>query len=194
MKRCAGILIGGRSRRMGTAKALIRADGVTLLERTAAVAARAADEVVLLGAAHFNLPEGVQSMPHVEDLHPGIGPIGGLEAILTARPDCTCLLLACDMPHLSESVLVRLHDELGEADAAVCETGEDDTERLHPCCAIYQPRILPVVRQAIETGRYGMMQLLVSLNVRRLMLSAADARCVANWNEPGDIPGSACES
>ncbi len=189
MKLRAGILIGGRSRRMGTAKALIRVDGETLLERTVTVAARVVDEIVLVGSPPFELPEGLRNLSLVEDRHSGLGPIGGLEAILSTQPDHPCLLIACDMPHLSAAVLARLRDELGDADAAVCATSENGEERLHPCCAIYQPRILPVVQTAIEARRHGMMQLLSTLVVHRLLLSPAEARSVENWNEPSDVTG-----
>lgn len=194
MNVCAGILIGGQSRRMGTAKALLQVDGTTLLERTIRVAAEAGAEVVLLGGPPFDLPPAARVLPLLDDLRPGHGPIGGLETLLAARPEHVALLLACDMPRLRADLLVRLCRELGDADAVVCATSDCGAPQPHPCCASYHSRILPIVRRAIDEGHCGMMRLLSNLSARSLALSRDEALCVENWNEPGDLPNGVVPS
>lgn len=186
-----GILVGGASRRMGLDKALLSVDGVTLLERTAAMAATVSDKVVLLGRPTFGLPRLVAPLRVVADVHPGIGPIGGLEALLLARREDACLLLACDMPRLSAELLKRLWQRAcaePEADAVICATG-GPARRWHPCCGVYRPSVLPVVEDAIRAQGYGVMQLLSRLRVEALELAGDEARWVENWNEPDDVTG-----
>lgn len=183
----AGILVGGASRRMGRPKALILSDGLTILERVCAAAAGVADEIILLGTPPFELPTRLAELPVLPDLTPDIGPIGGLEAILAARPNCKALLLACDMPFVTTDVLRRLVDEPGDADAAVCLSEDEDGPRVHPCCGLYHPHVLPAVRAAIDSGLYGLVPMLARLKVRFVRLDAATARCVENWNTPGEV-------
>lgn len=186
-----GILVGGTSRRMGLPKALIEIEGVTLLERTARVARTVAGEVVLLGRPDFALPSSVSSLAVIEDLHPGSGPIGGLEAMLTRRPDAACILLACDMPYLGETLMRRLSNTDDAFDAAVCSTNsakDASTVRWHPCCGLYRPSALPAVRDAVAAGRLGMTSLLQGLRTQRIALGVGEDRWVENWNTPDDVP------
>lgn len=183
-----GILIGGASRRMGRPKALMPVDGTTLLERTAAIAATVSDRIVLLGRPPFGLPPLTRSLRILSDLHPGIGPMAGLEALLSARPDDACMLLACDMPFLAAEPLQRLCVEINapETDAAVCATGEV-TPLWHPCCAIYRPTVFGRLRTAIDTRQYNMTNLLSGLKVGVVRLRDEEQRWVENWNAPSDV-------
>jgi molybdopterin-guanine dinucleotide biosynthesis protein A len=180
-----GILIGGDSRRMGRPKALIRIDGTTLIERTAALAAEVSEDVVLLGTPPFDLPTALKAVPVIPDRHPGRGPMAGLESLLTARPHRPSMLLACDMPRLSSALLERLCEVPADCDAVVaCTPGE--AEPRHPCCAVYRPAILPAVREAIAARQYGMIRLLARLRIWPIELAGEEARAVENWNDPAD--------
>lgn len=184
--RTIGILIGGMSRRMGLPKALMPVDGTTLIERTGSVAAGLGGEIVLLGTAPFALPAAIRALPVIEDLHPGIGPMAGLEAMLRARPNGPCMLLACDMPYLTASLLRRLDGVQSDRDAVVCCTGGVSPRR-HPCCGVYHPSVLPAVEAAVSAGRYSLTRLLEGLRVCEVVLADVEARWVENWNEPGDV-------
>jgi molybdopterin-guanine dinucleotide biosynthesis protein A len=126
------------------------------------------------------------SLPVEPDRHPNIGPIGGLESLLLARPGCACILLACDMPNLNAELLTRLMEPASDADAIVCTTTSEPP--WHPCCALYRPACLPIVQAAIAARRYGMIDLLGRLRVHPVALTGDEARWVANWNEPNDVP------
>jgi molybdopterin-guanine dinucleotide biosynthesis protein A len=183
-----GVLTGGASRRMGRPKALIRVEGVSILQRTVALAATLTDRVVLLGRPPFGLPEPLSSQQIIEDLHPGVGPLGGLEALMLQRPDDACILLACDMPRLNPELLRRLAHSAGDADAAVCRTLEPELQ-WHPCCALYRPAARPRVESAIGAQRYSMHGLLNTLRLEPIELVGEEAAWVQNWNVPDDIPG-----
>ena len=185
-----GILIGGRSRRMGTPKALLPIGQTTLLERTIEIARQVSDDLLLLGQPFFDLPPFQKGVPIEPDRHPGIGPIAGLESLLLARPDSNCILLACDMPNLHADLLKRLIAPADDADASVFATSSDPP--LHPCCALYKPACLPVVQEAIASKRYGMIALLSRLRVHTVEMPDDVAMGVENWNEPKDLPDRVC--
>jgi len=194
-----GILIGGHSRRMGRPKALIEVDGVALIERTVGVARCVSEDVVLLGEPPFVLPASVANVPIVPDRPRGVGPMGGLAALLTVRPQAGCIMVACDMPHLDPDVLGRLASVEAECDAVVCRTPPTDTKagpQWHPCCALYRPSALPAVQAVLASGRYALRELLKKLRVRPVDLGDGEVRWVENWNAPEDLvpPGAALEN
>lgn len=189
MNLAIGILTGGKSRRMGTPKALLPIGGTTLLERTMEIARHISDDLLLLGQPFFDLPPSLKEVPIEPDRHPGIGPIAGLQSILLTRPKADCILLACDMPNLNGEILRRLVVSGGDFDAIVCATAAELS--WHPCCALYRPTCLPIVHQAVAERRFGMMDLLGRLRVRTVELTGDEAAWVANWNEPKDLPDGA---
>lgn len=93
------VLAGGRSSRMGEDKALLRIDGVTLLERTShALLAAGADRVAISGARDGG----------IADRWPAAGPVGGIASAALALPDGEWLVVPVDMPRLDDAVLAPL--------------------------------------------------------------------------------------
>jgi molybdopterin-guanine dinucleotide biosynthesis protein A len=190
-----GILVGGQSRRMGRPKGLIRVGGVTLLERTLGVARAVSESVVLLGQPPFDLPPGAAGLPVLPDARPGLGPIGGLAALLSAYPRDPAILLACDLPRLSPALLERLVDALDcEVDAVAYARAEETVGVAHPtrwepCCAAYMPSVRTVVERQIEAGDFSLQSLLERVRTRTLTLDAAEAALLTNVNEPVDLVG-----
>ena len=75
------VLAGGASRRMGRDKALMEHEGRTLLARAVAVLRAVLDEVIIVGLQQQR--SSVPGAPIVEDLRPGLGPVGGIHAALS---------------------------------------------------------------------------------------------------------------
>lgn len=186
MNLACGILVGGRSRRMGQPKALISIDGMTLLERTVGVAGSVISDVVLIGNPSFELPQSLRHILLIADAPPGCGPIGGLAGFFMARPGSDCLLLACDMPQLDAELLRRLcASDGGEADAVVPRCGNDDNA-MHPCCGLYRSSAAKEVFDAVAAKRFAMLGLLDRLRVRWVPLRDSESRWVDNLNTPAD--------
>lgn len=152
---------------MGRPKALIEVDGRTLIERTVDVARSISTDVVLLGEPLFEMPAALAGIEVLPDRFAGIGPIGGLDALMTSRMGRDCVLLACDMPWISEQVLARLTATAGAFDAALPRTASSTgcEARLHPCCAMYRASARGAVVASIDAGEFAMMVLLDRLRV-----------------------------
>ena len=144
MSQAAWILAGGASRRMGQDKALLPWGGQPLILALASLLARVAPPVHIVGPSHRYSHLG---LPVIEDRRPGCGPLGGIEAALHATEAERNLIVACDMPRLSESLLQRLLETPGRCVLACTPDG-----RQHPLCAVWDRRLRRKVTAALDQG------------------------------------------
>jgi molybdopterin-guanine dinucleotide biosynthesis protein A len=127
MDLAAVILAGGTGVRLGGVdKAAIEYAGTTLLERALAATSAATEVVVVADPT----PTSRQVTFAREDPAYG-GPVAGLlagRAALSGAPDLL-LVLAVDMPHVTEATVDRLTAAVGDAEGSVL-TGPDGRRRL----------------------------------------------------------------
>ena len=154
------LLVGGRSSRMGTDKALLPWGGTTVVEHLAELLERTVGSATLVGE-----PIRYQhlSLPVLADLQPGQGPLSGIEAALASGQARWNLILACDIPAVSSDLLVRLKAVAGAQDSCSPVLVRDSTGRVHPLCAAYHQSLLPRVRAFLAAGERRLMKLVDSL-------------------------------
>lgn len=181
------VLAGGRSARMGQDKALLKIDGVTLLERAVATMRQVTQEVVVVAdrTDRYSLP----GVPCCADAYPDTGPLGGLVTGLTASGPGWHLVAACDLPALQTALLLLLLEEAGPAwDAVVPEVGG----QLEPLCAIYCDTAAAPLAEYLQGGGRAVHKALAGLRLKRLeesLLRRADPqlRSFCNLNTPEDF-------
>jgi glutamate dehydrogenase (NADP+)/cyclic pyranopterin phosphate synthase/molybdopterin-guanine dinucleotide biosynthesis protein A len=146
-----GILVGGRSTRMGRPKALLEVHGVTLAERARRALEGQVDELVLLGAG--DIPEsmaGIQRLPDPPGIH---GPMAGILAGLRWNPSAAWIVVSCDLPRLRRDAIDWLLTHRQPGTWAVLPTANG--EHLEPLCAVYEPQALHLVERLLGEGRWG---------------------------------------
>ena len=123
------ILAGGKSIRMGRAKALIeRPDGTRQLDHIIELARRVSPDVLV----STNSPEIVtEGTPILPDLHPGAGPLGALASFHAAYPEEPVLLLGCDLFLLDEDSIRHLMTHHSSERSSSCFANRIDKR---PCC------------------------------------------------------------
>jgi molybdopterin-guanine dinucleotide biosynthesis protein A len=171
-----GIFVGGASRRMGTAKGLLRVDGRPLLARLLAIAPY---PVVIVGdhAPYASLVEGLETLA---DQPAGIGPLGGLRALLLHERG-PAIAIACDMPFIERVDLVALAED--ESDAPIVAARRDHFE---PFFARYDAeRVLPAIDDAIARGEHSLQRLFERLEVAPF--TPVTAHALEDWDTPDDI-------
>jgi len=188
-KPLVGIFVGGEGRRMGgVAKGMLHAPGsdetlVTRLERVAREALGEVD-VVLVGRAEAYASVG---LPSLADEPPGIGPLGGLVALLSEarrRQAPFALALACDLPFVSPDLVARLASFAPDATAlAPRQAG-----RWMPLCARYGAGAERVARELAGEGQRSLQPVLERSGTRELPLESDEE--LADWDEPGDLAQS----
>lgn len=178
---CAGIFVGGASSRMGgRAKGLLPGPGgVTLLERWHRLFEALEIESMLVGRR----PEyAAIPLPQLEDAPAGVGPLGGLAALLAAAGERRAVVVACDMPYASQEDVEAL---LAAPAAPIVAPRRDG--RWEPLFAVYDaPTVLPFVRRQLDEGRHSLQALLTEAGAREL---AMDPAHLDDWDAPGDLPG-----
>jgi molybdopterin-guanine dinucleotide biosynthesis protein A len=182
----AAILAGGKSRRMGRNKALLHFRGKPLITRVYE-AVHPLFEDIFLVTDNSGLFDAVPC-PKIPDRVPGKGPISGVDAALRHSRNPYVLVVGCDAPFLSSSLLERLAVETGEADLVI-PIGPNGPE---PLCAVYGKECLPLIEESLRTGDCSMMSLIGRLRrreVSREEVAAIDPGFLSfrNVNTPRDF-------
>jgi molybdenum cofactor guanylyltransferase len=185
-----GLFVGGQGTRMGgVAKGLLRTpDGTeTLIARLLRQCARAAPDATLYLVGEAT-PYAALSLPQLEDAPAGVGPIGGLRALLLrAHADDSelALALACDLPFLDETVISSLILPLAFAARVPFVEG-----RLQPLAAAYAPAAtLEAVDRSLALRKHALMSVLdlLSSGLERVQFDADRARLLLDWDTPEDV-------
>jgi molybdopterin-guanine dinucleotide biosynthesis protein A len=180
------VLAGGRSRRMGTDKAFLQLDGRTLLARALDLLHALTPEVRIVGPAD-------QFGPHelaIEDVYAGRGPLAGIHAALSASATELNLILAVDLPFVTEPLLRFLVEQAGACDAVV--TVPRIAGGYQPLCAVYRRAFAPLAQAALESGKNKIDALFAATTTRILEESelsrfAFNAAMFENLNTPEDL-------
>jgi molybdopterin-guanine dinucleotide biosynthesis protein A len=155
------ILAGGRSRRMGTDKAVVDFCGTRMIDRVSHTLSAVADPVVVVARTGADV-SGVAAQV-VEDERPYEGPlpaiVGGLRATGTERN----VAVACDMPFLNTVLLQRLSELLDVNVDAVVPIASGHPQPLH---AAYGDCAIEPLLTAIAAGERSLKGALERLRVR----------------------------
>ena len=175
------ILAGGASKRMQRDKAALKYQGKTQLERAFELARRHVDQVfVSLRADQTSDPTRAQR-PMIVDLDEGEGPIVGIRSALAAHPEVAWLVLACDLPFLSDSAiqgLLRHRDP--SALATAYKSAHDGLPE--PLCAIWEPAAAPLLAEYQAAGGHCPRKFLIRHAAQ--LIDPPDPRALDNINTP----------
>lgn len=189
------ILTGGKSRRMGTDKALLKFGDKFLVELLAGRFAEEGGQVCISsadGRLWQNLPGQRTCGGHVReigDLIHDIGPLGGIYALLEVlRTDI--FVMATDMPFAD----VRLANLIVEAgrDVDLCLLERADG-RLEPLFGYYAAACLGPVKQMIDDHDYRLSNLTARVTSRTIketgladLYGTGCGQALFNMNTPAD--------
>ena len=173
------ILIGGDSSRMGVDKATFEVDGVAMANRVSQAASEAgAKEILLIGGTQAKAKKltGVWK----KDLYPGQGPLGGVITAVKSASNDAVVVLSCDMPFITGSVISSLVRGLQDAQATVGRT-----DRLNWLCAAWsKDECLTTLQSVWKREERAVHRAAVLLDVAEVPVPAMAVR---NINELSDL-------
>lgn len=161
----AAILAGGQSRRLGGRnKASLQVGGASVLDHQLARLRRVVDRTIII--ANDREAFRASGVPVIQDLTPDAGALGALyTAVHAARTDRT-LVMACDMPFVSEPLLAFLVEAGRTADIVIPRTARG----YEPLCATYSRRSAGELLRLVEEKRFTLSEvaLIPGLTIREL--------------------------
>lgn len=182
------VLSGGKSTRMGTAKALLPFGPETMLQRVVRLLADVVSPIVVVAAVDQPLPELPPQVIITRDEQEGRGPLEGLRAGLKALPTDveTAYVTSCDVPLLEPAFVREMLDLAHGYDVAVIEI-EGLT---HPLSAVYRRTVLPYVEELLAADRLRPVFLFEKVRTRRISANQITAdrelRTLRNLNTRKD--------
>lgn len=177
------ILAGGASSRMRRDKAALEYRGESQLDRAYALARRHVDGVYVSVRASQAEDPARARYPLIVDALPGEGPIVGIRSALAADPTVGWLVLACDLPFLTDAVLTQL---LGERDPGALATAFSSAHDglPEPLCAVWEPASAAALAAYQQAGGQCPRKFLMRHPAR--IITPRDARALDNVNTPED--------
>jgi len=151
------ILAGGKSRRFGRNKSLERFQGERLIERQVRTLRSLFSEVMIV----TNAPELYLDLDVtiVQDIIPGLGPLGGIYTGLLFAQGGSIFVTAVDMPFLQPAVVRRMLEVFPGHDVVIPRLGD----YLEPLHGMYSPRCLAPVKRMLDRGELQVVRFFPSV-------------------------------
>jgi molybdopterin-guanine dinucleotide biosynthesis protein A len=184
------LLAGGASTRMQCDKAALEYHGRPQLH-WAYDLLRSHCERVYVSVRPDQVNDPVRSrLPQIVDRHAGIGPIAGIAAAQAEHPDAAWLVMACDLPFVSEQTLQDLIARRNPSQVASAFRSSSDALP-EPLCAIYEPASRAAILESIEFGRNCPRKFLINSGIA--LLELPDPAALDNVNTPQDLSRAAAQ-
>ena len=160
------MLCGGKSTRMGVAKALLPFGPETMLQRVVRLLGTTVSPIVAVAARDQELPALPAAVIVARDEREARGPLEGLRAGLKALPESVgaAYVTSCDVPLLEPAFVEHLLALLGDHDIAVMEIDGFT----HPLSAVYRRAVLPQVESLLAQDRLRPVFLFDAVRTRRV--------------------------
>ena len=140
------ILAGGKSRRIGTNKALLKISNKTMIEEVFVKFKDIFKEIIVVAneVERFDFL-GTKVIP---DIIPSKGPLGGIYTGLVKSNNFLNFIVACDMPFLDQNIVKYMLEVSGDNDIVVAHYND----RFQPLCALYSKNCIKPIENQLKTN------------------------------------------
>lgn len=175
------ILAGGKSKRFGRDKALIKIEGIPIIKRQIKILAKVFKKIIIVtNSPHKYRLKGVKI---IQDIIPCKGPLGGIYSGLKASDSFYNFVVACDMPFLNIDLIRYMRKKALGYDAVAIRFNN----KLHSLYAVYTKNCLEAAGVRIRRDSLKLSGLL--RNVKTKIISERETkrfdtqvRCLTNLN------------
>ncbi len=186
------VLAGGKSRRMGTDKALLNNAGETQLARAVRLLESTTERVFVSTSDALKDEPERSRFPLLVDAYSDLGPVAGILTALDTHPDVDWLIVACDLPNLSLELLQTLLNTRQSADAPFIAFESVHNGLPEPLCAIYTRDARDIVRALADDGVRCPRKMMILSDC--MLLKQPDENALDNVNTPADLESSVLEA
>lgn len=141
------ILSGGKSKRMGLNKSLLKIGDQTIIERTAELMKGLFARVLLI----TNSPDEYKflGLEIFEDIYKNVGPIAGIHSGLVHSDTKKNFIIFCDMPFVDKGVIEYIINY--KTDKLITIAKSDGF--IQQLCGLYSGKVLPEIVKLIEEDK-----------------------------------------
>ncbi|WP_109302365.1 molybdenum cofactor guanylyltransferase [Aquimarina sp. AU474] len=181
-KKVTGIILaGGKSSRMGSEKGLLLFENTSFIKHISNALQPLIDELIIVS----NNPQYDKFKGRrVPDIIPDSGPIAGLHAGLLHSKTENNLVLSCDVPLITTTLLQKLLPQKKEDyDAIIFESKQQTI----PLIAMYKKQCAEKCAQFLANGEKRLRKLISELNTKTITILEEEHFFVSNINTPEDL-------
>jgi molybdopterin-guanine dinucleotide biosynthesis protein A len=157
------ILAGGKSLRLGRSKALQVIEGKSLIQWVVDRLAVLSTEIIIATANGKPIPcSSTVRIRTVADIYPGKGPLAGIYSGLIASSSSRAIVVGCDTPFLSVSLLEYMTQICSIFDVVVPRI----KNKLEPLCAVYSKNCLDPIQGLLKQDERQIRKLFSMVKVK----------------------------
>jgi len=157
------ILAGGKSSRLGRSKALQVIEGKSLIQWVIDCLAILSTEIIIATAHGEAIPcSSAVRIKTVADIYPGKGPLVGIYSGLIASSSSRAIVVGCDTPFLSISLLEYITQTCSTFDVIVPRI----KNKLEPLCAVYSKNCSGPIQGLLEQNERRIDKLFSMVKVK----------------------------
>jgi molybdopterin-guanine dinucleotide biosynthesis protein A len=180
---CGLVLAGGKSERMGFDKGMLNWHGMAQRYFMAGLLKHFCNDVFISCRADQQ-KEMDSAYASLQDTFTGLGPYGAILSAFRERPDSAWLVVACDLPLLTEESLNYLVENRNTSTIATAfRNGFNDFPE--PLITIWEPKSYPVLLSFLAQGYSCPRKVLI--NSDTTLLTAPLPEELTNVNTPQDL-------
>lgn len=175
------VLAGGKSKRMGHDKSQIQYNGKAFIQHSIDALTPLSNTVFIVSnsSSHDNF-----NINRVSDIITNSGPLAGVYTGLCHSKTLYNIILSCDIPLISKSVVTQLITEYSdEYDVVLVQS----KQRTMPLIAIYHKRCLDTCLQILNSGEKRLNTFIKKLHSKTIVLDESLEKHTTNINTPNEL-------
>ena len=184
------VLAGGKSRRMGTDKALLEHAGRSQLAHVVALLETQVDRVFVSARPDQADEPERRRYDLIVDRFENLGPLAGILSAMDEHPEVDWLVVACDLPNISEETFAHLLASRSETQPFTAYISAHDGLP-EPLCALWRSGTESIIRGYVEAGISCPRKILIRADTH--LIEQLDPASLDNINTPADLESSVLE-
>ena len=184
------VLAGGKSRRMGTDKALLEHGGRSQLAHVVQLLEAEVDRVFVSARPEQQDEPERSRYELIVDSYEDMGPLAGILSAMEAHPDADWLVVACDLPNITGETLAHLVASRSDEHPFTAYISSHDGLP-EPLCAVWRCGTDGIIRGFVEEGIRCPRKILIRADTH--LIEQLDPASLDNINTPDDLASSVLE-
>jgi molybdopterin-guanine dinucleotide biosynthesis protein A len=175
------ILAGGLSTRMGRDKGTLDYHGKSQIAHCHELLSPFCERVFISSRTEQQMEYAQTGFDYIPDAFVGIGPMGGILSALRSDPTAAWLVLACDLPFVTDTTLETLVRNRNPFKLATAYLSANDGLP-EPLCAIYEPKSVHRLMAFLARGYQCPRKVLINSDTK--LIEAPENGELDNVNRP----------